>query len=143
MSNSQDSEQAFDKFEEGLQKSLESVAEDTNGYQEAVKKGDEAVKSFFTSKVADFAVEWASHNSEAVLDKAFGKDTVEASGIPVSSISTSYDVASKIKDGLETGITVKTVIDSMNAYSAASTENGRRRALRSMTDGFLSITETL
>lgn len=143
MSNSQDSEQAFDKFEEDLQKSLKSVAEDTNGYQEAVKKGDEAVKSFFTSKVADFAAEWASHNSEAVLDKAFGKDTVEASGIPVSSISTSYDVASKIKDGLETGITVKTVIDSMNTYSAASTENGRSRALRSMTDGFLSITETL
>lgn len=100
--------------------------------RDAIDEGE--FGKFIKEKLGKFALEYASENSEDILNKLFSEEAVKKSRISPNNIAKAYEIGDNLKDLVETSIDVYGLYIAATEYKAAGYDpNIRNVALGKMT----------
>ena len=85
--------------------------------RDAIDEGE--FGKFIKEKLGKFALEYASENSEDILNKLFGEEAVKKSRISPNNIAKAYEIGDNLKDLVETSIDVYGLYIAATEYKAA------------------------
>ena len=132
------------EYQDEVQEKLQGLVDD---YYEGKKSKDEGeLKQFVTEKIIDIALDYSTDHSEEIFEKAFGKEAVKKSRIPVSTIREVYDGLNTISDAADIGSDIAGLIDAagdLKFGNMSNTSNEYHEAMKELTDNMLSLTDTL